>query len=215
VPDAGADRERGEAELVDRYDLIGTRVDGWRRNRRQRDVGNRRIVIRQPLHAIRIVAQHLGKVGVHPHMRDVGDIAGKVGRGQDVIDGLRVAVEHVRVTLIERPRVGHQHEIGIDEIRTRERHQARSCRRALDRRDPVDVGVVDVEGVEIADDKNLLAGIGKLARLHQVRQELRLRAPLGAHALTVGVVRLHAIQRSQMVVDLLLWAQTDGAASGP
>jgi hypothetical protein len=47
------------------------------------------------------------------------------------------------------------------------------CRgRAFDRRDAVHVAIVDVEGVEVADEQDPLVRVAELARLDEVREEL-------------------------------------------
>src|SRR5205085_10711500 len=58
--------------------------------------------------------------------------------------------------------------------------------RTQHRADNVNVAVVDAEGVHVADGDYLLRGVCHLSRLYEVGEELGLRAPLVADAVTLG-----------------------------
>ena len=137
-----------------------------------------------------VVALGLGVIGVDARVLD----AARGRRGDErrvhdrVIDVLRIALVYVGVALLRRGRVDEVGEIGIDEIDTVTRHDrfVVGRRRAEDDVDHVGIAVVDVERVEVADDDDVLERIGRLARLHEVREELCLCQSFPADAVAFG-----------------------------
>ncbi len=102
---------------------------------RRREVRDERVVVAGSLRAGRIVTEHLGEVGVRAPEVDTAKRAGKVLSEQDVIELLRVAVEHERITLVGRNRGTGINEVRIDEIRAREEDRRRRRRQPGDRPD--------------------------------------------------------------------------------
>ena len=93
----------------------------------------------------------------------------------------------------------------VDQVRCHQARRAgndvlvrrRCC--ALDDADRVDNAVVELEGVEIADNDDVLTR--SLMLLDEVSQELRLLLAFGAGVLAGARVVRHAVERAQMVDD--------------
>ena len=157
-------------------------------------------MVRRAQRRIRVVAEYLGEVGVGAAVLDAGRHRQDVLGDEDVVEFLRIPVEHERIALVGRGEVDQIRQIRIHEIGARECHEIGRRRGPLDGSNRIDVTVVDLECVVVADRDDPLVRVRCLTRLNEVREEFRLRLPLVPDPVAVGRV-VDAGQRTQVVHD--------------
>ena len=145
-------------------------------------------------------AQAGGEIGVAACERKGRQVAQQVLRDDDVVQRLRVAAIDVGVALVPSEAVDEVDEVRIDEVGAGQLDLLGRRGGAADRPHDVGVAVADLEGVEVADDGDVLVRVGRLPLLDESRQVLRLRAALGPHRRAVGGL-LDVDQRLQVVDD--------------
>ena len=90
--------------------------------RREDEVGHGRIVIREPLRDRGVSAQYLREISVDARMHEVRELSDEVRRDNHVVERLRVAAEHVGVTVFRGNQAGQIDQVRFDEIERRRHH---------------------------------------------------------------------------------------------
>ena len=120
-------------------------------------------MIGNPLGSIRVVPVHLREVGVVASPGETARHRQHVCGNEHVIELLRVAVEHERVALRRRRELDEVDQIRIDQVQARQLHLVGRRWLTLDRAHHIDVAVVDLKRVVVADRHDVLVGMIDLA----------------------------------------------------
>ena len=154
-------------------------------------------MIRHALRPGRIRAIGFRKVRVISCECKLNELRVKVLRDQDVIDGLRIAIEGIGVR-IELQGINQIDQIWSNQVIARKNHVDCRSRKALDRADGIDVSVAELKGIVVADRDDFFVRVARLHALDQVCQKLRLGETLRADPRTVNGI-VDGEQRAEVI----------------
>ena len=123
-----------------------------------------------------------------------------------MIQRLGAGVEHERIPFIRGFQIHQIDQVRVEEVGAGQRRFSGGRRGSLDGPDQIDVAVVELERVEVAEGDDAFVGGAGHPRLNEVREKFSLRAALGADAPARGArpVRrfvVNPVERPQVVDD--------------
>jgi len=170
------------------------------------------VMVGEAARGVGVVAVDFGEVGIEADIAAAGDLEGGGLREEEVVECLMAAFEDVAIALggigDERQEVV---EVGVDEVRAGFDDLGGGGGVAGGDADDIDIAVVELEAVHVTDAYEFEVGIGDLAGLDVVGEELGLSAALGADAGAIGAggFVVDAVEAALVAIDE---GEVEGAA---